>query len=78
MRTMHVYAGVPQSATEFVTDAMVMFVPADFSDAEDEAPTRSEQWRVRLGEQLEPLGREFDSAVDALLEVVSQPEQRST
>lgn len=76
--TVGLYAGVPQSATEFVTDAMVLFVPADLSDSEEEPPTRSEQWRGRLSEQLEPISRELGTAVDAFLKVVNQPQQRST
>ncbi len=72
------YAGVPQSATEFVTDAMVLFIPADLSGPEDEEPSRAGQWRGRLGEQLEPIGRELGTAVDAFLEAVSEPPMRST
>ncbi|MEZ6145910.1 MAG: hypothetical protein R3B91_10950 [Planctomycetaceae bacterium] len=73
----HGYARVPQSATEFVTDTMVMFIPADLSDPEDEEPSRPAQWRSRLGEQLAPVGNELGSAVDAFLDAVSKSPMRS-
>lgn len=70
------YATMPLSATEFVTDAVVLVVPADLSDPEEE-PTAADVWADRLGKKLEPIGRELSSAFEALIDAVPKSSSAS-
>ena len=63
------YASMPLSATEFVTDAVVLVVPADLSEPNEE-PTRADLWADHLGRRLEPIGRELNSALETLMHAV--------
>ena len=82
-KVVRTYAGVPQTATEFVTDTMVLFLPTDLSELNEsdphgaQPPSRPAVWRGRLGEQLEPWGRELGTAFDAIWEAVSDPPESS-
>lgn len=70
------YAVMPLSATEFVTDAVVLVVPGDLSDSEDET-SRPRIWADRLARQWEPIGRGLSSAFDALMEAVPKSSSAS-
>lgn len=70
------YAAMPLSATEFVTDAVVLVVPADLSDP-DEEPSRADVWADRIGKRWEPIGRELSSAFEALIDVVPKSSSAS-
>ena len=63
------YASMPLSATEFMTDAVVLVVPADLSEP-DEEPSRADLWADRLGQRLEPIGRELSNTFQTLLHAV--------
>lgn len=70
-----IYASIPLSASEFVTDAVVFVVPADLTDP-DEEPTRADVWAARVGDRLEPIGRELGTAFESLLEAVPKSSPR--
>jgi hypothetical protein len=70
------YSSMPLSATQFLTDAVVLVVPADLSDP-DEEPTPADVWADRLGKRWEPIGRELSSALEALLDAVPGSESAS-
>jgi hypothetical protein len=59
------YVGAAQSATRFVTD-FVMLTLGDGEDIED--PSVDRAWIEKWGEQLQPVGKGVDEAVDGLLE----------
>jgi hypothetical protein len=63
------YASMPLSATEFMTDAVALVVPADLSEPGEE-PSRADVWADRLGQRLEPIGRELSNTFETLLHVV--------
>ncbi|MGD9857948.1 MAG: hypothetical protein AB7U20_23635 [Planctomycetaceae bacterium] len=67
------YAAVPQTATEFVTGTMVLFLPADRSEPSDPATSRRAGWTARLSEQIEPWGRDLGIVLDAFLDSVADP-----
>lgn len=70
------YSSVPLSATRFLTDAVVLVVPADLSEPGEE-PSRADIWADKLEERWEPIGRELSSALDALLKAVPRTETAS-
>ena len=74
---MESYANIPVSATELVTDAVVMVVPADLTESDDE-PSRVAVWADQLEEQWEPIGKELSSAFEVLLKVVPPASESST
>jgi hypothetical protein len=59
------YVGAAQSATRFVTD-FVMLTLGDGEDIED--PSVDRAWLEQWGEQLQPVGKGVNEAVDGLLE----------
>ncbi len=68
-----------QSATEMMTDTVVLVIPAGLamSDEEDE-PRHTSAWVNAWGRRLEPLGRELSTAVEAVLEAVPKSPRKST
>lgn len=59
------YVGAAQSATRIVTDFVVLTL-GDSDDIED--PSLDRAWIDQWGEQLQPVGKEVNDAVDGLLE----------
>lgn len=70
------YASMPLNATRFLTDTVVLMVPADLADS-DEPPSRANEWTERLGEQWEPIGRGLSSAWEVLIDVVPESSSAS-
>jgi hypothetical protein len=70
------YAAMPLSATQFLTDAVVLVVPADLSDPEEE-PSPADVWADRLGKRWEPIGRELNRSLELLIEAVPRTESAS-
>jgi hypothetical protein len=70
------YAAMPLSATQFLTDAVVLVVPADLSDPEDEA-SPTEAWAQRLEKRWEPIGRELNRSLEVLIQVLPRSESAS-
>jgi hypothetical protein len=70
------YASMPLSATQFLTDAVVLVVPADLSDPEEE-PSPADVWADRLGKRWEPIGRELNRSLELLMEAVPRTESAS-
>lgn len=70
------YASMPLSATQFLTDAVVLVVPGDLTDPEEE-PSPADAWAERLEKRWEPIGRELNRSLEVLMEAVPRSESAS-
>jgi hypothetical protein len=70
------YAAMPLSATQFLTDAVVLVIPADLSDPEEE-PASTDFWADRLGKHWAPIGRELNRSLEVLIDVLPRSETAS-